>query len=75
MNLNYQWKLLVLSNNLFNISFPYLSYRKRFPYYNIEGDSERNTVVFKLNDETFSVEELIAQLIQKSREYAETSTG
>lgn len=55
--------------------FGCLSSRKRFPYYIIEGDSERNTVQFKLNDETFSVEELIAQILQKAREFAEISTG
>lgn len=49
--------------------------RKRFPYYVIEGDAERNTVVFKVGEESHSVEELVAQFIQKSREFAETSTG
>lgn len=50
-------------------------YRKRFPHYVIQGDTERNTVVFKAGDELYSVEELVAQLIQKARDYAEASTG
>lgn len=51
------------------------SYQKRFPYYNIKADPERNTVVFDIGDETYSVEELVAQILQKAREYAEDSTG
>lgn len=51
-------------------------YQKRFPYYQIEADPERNTVVFKIDDKTkYSVEELIAQILQKARNFAETSTG
>lgn len=51
-------------------------YQKRFPYYNIEADPERSTVVFKINNDTmYSVEELIAQILQKARDYAESSTG
>lgn len=52
-----------------------LTSRKRFPYYNIEGDTERNTIVFKSGDESYTVEELVAQYIQKAREFAEDSTG
>lgn len=50
-------------------------YRKRFPYYEIEADPERNTVVFVAGDQKYSVEELIAQLIQKARDFAEDSAG
>lgn len=51
-------------------------YQKRFPYYNIEADPERKTVVFKIdNDTKYSVEELIAQILQKARDFAESSTG
>ncbi|XP_055321556.1 hypoxia up-regulated protein 1 [Sitodiplosis mosellana] len=51
-------------------------YQTRFPYYNIEADPERNTVVFKIDDDTkYSVEELIAQILQKARDFAESSTG
>lgn len=51
-------------------------YQKRFPYYNIEADAERKTVVFKLDKDTkYSVEELIAQILQKARDFAESSTG
>ncbi|XP_030379485.1 hypoxia up-regulated protein 1 [Scaptodrosophila lebanonensis] len=50
-------------------------YRKRFPYYDIVGDLKRNTVVFKRgDDETFSVEELIAQMLVKAKEFAQEST-
>lgn len=50
-------------------------YRKRFPYYTIIGDKERNTIVFKKSDtEEFSVEELIAQMLVKAKEFAQEST-
>lgn len=55
--------------------FHVCKHRKRFPYYNIEADAERNTIVFKSGDETYTVEELVAQYIQKAREFAEESTG
>lgn len=50
-------------------------FRQRFPYYNIIGDAERNTIVFKSDDDSFTVEELVAQYIQKARDFAEESTG
>lgn len=51
-------------------------YQKRFPYYKIEADPDRNTVVFKIDDKTkYSIEELIAQILQKARNFAESSTG
>uniref|UniRef100_A0A1L8DU22 Hypoxia up-regulated protein 1 n=1 Tax=Nyssomyia neivai TaxID=330878 RepID=A0A1L8DU22_9DIPT len=46
-------------------------YQKRFPYYQIEADPQRNTVLFRIGDEVYSVEELVAQLLQKAKEYAE----
>ncbi|KAH8343212.1 hypothetical protein KR059_006786 [Drosophila kikkawai] len=50
-------------------------YRKRFPYYNIIGDPERNTVVFRKSDtEEFSVEELVAQMLVKAKQFAQEST-
>ncbi|KAH8324964.1 hypothetical protein KR074_000570 [Drosophila pseudoananassae] len=50
-------------------------YRKRFPYYNIVGDPERNTVVFRKSDtEEFTVEELVAQMLIKAKEFAQEST-
>lgn len=49
--------------------------RKRFPYYNIEADAERNTIVFKSDVDSFTVEEIVAQYIQKARDFAEESTG
>ncbi|XP_039497676.1 hypoxia up-regulated protein 1 isoform X1 [Drosophila santomea] len=49
-------------------------YRKRFPYYNIVGDPERNTVVFRKSDtEDFSVEELVAQMLVKAKQFAQES--
>lgn len=51
-------------------------FQTRFPYYNIVADPDRNTVVFKLDKDTeYSVEELIAQMLQKARDFAESSTG
>ncbi|XP_037930648.1 hypoxia up-regulated protein 1 [Teleopsis dalmanni] len=50
-------------------------YKKRFPYYNITADPQRQTVIFtKNNNEQFSVEELVAQMLQKAKEFAEEST-
>ncbi|XP_017045973.1 hypoxia up-regulated protein 1 [Drosophila ficusphila] len=50
-------------------------YRKRFPYYNIVGDPERNTVIFRKSDtEEFSVEELVAQMLVKAKQFAQEST-
>ncbi|KAL3265417.1 hypothetical protein HHI36_009621 [Cryptolaemus montrouzieri] len=47
-------------------------YQKRFPYYDIIEDSERKTILFKHDENTlYSVEELLAQLIVKAKEYAE----
>ncbi|XP_017064235.1 hypoxia up-regulated protein 1 [Drosophila eugracilis] len=49
-------------------------YRKRFPYYNIVGDPERNTVIFRKSDtEEFSVEELVAQMLVKAKQFAQES--
>lgn len=50
-------------------------YQKRFPYYNIEADPDRETVVFKTDDGKHSVEELIAQMLQKARDFAEDATS
>lgn len=52
-----------------------LLYRKRFPYYDIIEDPTRKTVVFKNGDEQYTIEELIAQLLQVAKGYAEDSTG
>lgn len=49
--------------------------RERFPYYNIEGDPVRNTVVFRNGDSTFTIEELIAQMLQRGRENAQDFIG
>uniref|UniRef100_A0A2M3YYQ4 Hypoxia up-regulated protein 1 n=1 Tax=Anopheles braziliensis TaxID=58242 RepID=A0A2M3YYQ4_9DIPT len=50
-------------------------YRKRFPYYDIVEDPKRKTVVFRAGEEQFTIEELIAQLLQVAKVYAEDSTG
>ncbi|CAC5426298.1 HYOU1 [Mytilus coruscus] len=50
-------------------------YKERFPYYDLVKDEERGTVLFKIDDETFySPEELLAMLLEKAKEYAETFT-
>lgn len=50
-------------------------YKKRFPYYNIQADPERNTVTFKNGEEVYTVEELVAQLLQRAQEFAQDATG
>lgn len=50
-------------------------YKKRFPYYDIQADPERNTVTFKNGDEVYTVEELVAQLLQRAQEFAQDATG
>ncbi|CAK1543227.1 unnamed protein product [Leptosia nina] len=51
------------------------SYRDRFPYYEIVA-SERGTPEFIHDENTrFTPEELVAQLLAKSKEYAEISHG
>uniref|UniRef100_A0A182RBY4 Hypoxia up-regulated protein 1 n=1 Tax=Anopheles funestus TaxID=62324 RepID=A0A182RBY4_ANOFN len=50
-------------------------YRKRFPYYDIVEDPVRHTVVFRVGEERYTIEELIAQLLQVAKSYAEDSTG
>lgn len=49
-------------------------YQKRFPYYNIVEDKERNSILFKHDENTFySPQELIAQLLHKGKEFAEVN--
>ncbi|XP_032689323.1 hypoxia up-regulated protein 1 isoform X2 [Odontomachus brunneus] len=49
-------------------------YLKRFPYYNIIADDERDTIAFKLNENTtYTPEELLAQILHKGKEFAEVS--
>lgn len=46
-------------------------YKSRFPYYTIEADPERGTVVFRYDEETtYTVEELVAQLLEYARDMA-----
>lgn len=52
-----------------------LCFRKRFPYHNIEKDPERNTILFRDGNETYVVEELIAQILEKAKEFAQDYTG
>lgn len=49
-------------------------YSERFPYHKIEQDGE--TIVFRPDEETtYTVEELVAQFIQKARDSAEAATN
>lgn len=50
-------------------------FRSRFPWYTIKGDPTRNTVVFQNGNESHSVEELLAQILAKAKEFAEDYTG
>ncbi|KAL7019429.1 hypothetical protein ACKWTF_011120 [Chironomus riparius] len=49
-------------------------YKKRFPYYDIQPDPVRNAVTFKNGDETYTVEELVAQLLQRAQEFAQDAS-
>lgn len=50
-------------------------YKKRFPYYNIEAEPGRDTVSFRLDDETkYTVEELMAQFLSFAKDLASTHT-
>lgn len=50
-------------------------YKERFPFYNIEADEERGTVVFRHDSNTtFSVEELVGQLLGNARDLAMAHT-
>ncbi|XP_065353221.1 hypoxia up-regulated protein 1 isoform X1 [Cloeon dipterum] len=51
-------------------------YKKQFPYYKIEEDPERGTVVFRHDDDTrFTPEELVAMMLQQCKRDAEISVG
>ncbi|XP_034943169.1 hypoxia up-regulated protein 1 [Chelonus insularis] len=51
-------------------------YRKRFPHYDIIPDEERNTIIFKLNEDmSFTPEELLAQILHTAKEMAENSAN
>ncbi|XP_058809173.1 hypoxia up-regulated protein 1 isoform X2 [Phymastichus coffea] len=51
-------------------------FMKRFPYYDIESDNERNTIVFRIDEKTiYTPEELLAQILHKAREFAQNSAG
>lgn len=50
-------------------------YKKRFPYYNIQPDPVRNSVTFKNGEEVYTVEELVAQLLQRAQEFAQDAAG
>lgn len=46
-------------------------YIKRFPYYKLKTDSQTNELVFEHNSQTnYSIEELLAMILKKAREYA-----
>lgn len=52
---------------------PYVElYKSRFPHYNLLKDEERGTVMFKVSDDKkFSPEELMAMILNNSRQIAE----
>ena len=50
-------------------------FQERFPFYDIEADPERGTVVFKHDEETkFSVEELVGMILSHATDTAEEYT-
>lgn len=47
-------------------------FKQRFPYYDIVEDAQRGTILFKHDEDTYyTVEELVAQLLGKAKEFAE----
>ncbi|GFO47003.1 hypoxia up-regulated protein 1 [Plakobranchus ocellatus] len=47
-------------------------FRQRFPYYSMEKDEGRGTVLFRTEDDSlYSVEELLAMILEKAKEYAQ----
>ncbi|KAK3802292.1 hypothetical protein RRG08_066130 [Elysia crispata] len=47
-------------------------FKERFPYYTMEKDEARGTVLFRTDDDSFySVEELLAMILEKAKEYAQ----
>lgn len=50
-------------------------YKKRFPYYEILPDPVRNTVTFKNGEVVYTVEELLAQLLERAQVFAQDATG
>ncbi|RUS70581.1 hypothetical protein EGW08_021660 [Elysia chlorotica] len=47
-------------------------FRERFPYYTMKKDENRGTVLFKTDDDSvYSVEELLAMILEKAKEYAQ----
>lgn len=50
-------------------------YKKRFPYYNIEAVPGRDTISFRLDEETtYTVEELMAQILSYAKDMASAHT-
>ena len=51
-------------------------YQKRFPYYNIVADEGRRSIAFKLDQNvTYTPEELVAQILIRAKQFAQTSAG
>ncbi|XP_033207076.1 hypoxia up-regulated protein 1 isoform X2 [Belonocnema kinseyi] len=51
-------------------------YKKRFPYHDIIEDEERNTIMFRVQDNTtYTPEELLAQILHTAKEFAENSAS
>lgn len=48
-----------------NMSSPLVQkYQQQFPQYELEADSDRGTVVFKVGSERYAVEEFVAMLLE-----------
>ena len=53
-----------------------VAYQQRFPYYKLEADPERGTVMFRHDEDTvYSVEELLGMILAHAKTQAETYTG
>lgn len=47
-------------------------FKKRFPFYELHEDQDTKLISFKLNDELFSVEEILAMILRSAKSIAET---
>ncbi|XP_072153821.1 hypoxia up-regulated protein 1 isoform X2 [Bemisia tabaci] len=73
-DLSYHYLLDLLGKSIDN---PVVQlYKKRFPFYNLEADPNRSTVLFKHpSGKSYSPEELVGQLLYKAQEYAQNSAN
>ena len=63
-------------NLCFQVTHPSVKqFQARFPYYEIVPDEKRGTVTFKVNDDVFTVEELVGLVLKHAAENAARFAG